>query len=98
MQRWLSRLSLALMLVVAQHAAALHGLTHALEHTQDGAPVQTAHSCCLAFHGLDDAPTPALVAAARDTETPLASAPPSTPSDAAPNRAAYQPRAPPRNP
>lgn len=96
--RWLNRLALALMLVMAQHAAALHGLTHALEHTHDGAPALSAHACCLAFHGLDDAPTPVLVAAARDTETPLVSPPAAAPSAAESNRAAYQTRAPPTNP
>jgi len=95
---WLNRLVLALMLVVAQHAAALHGLAHAQEHTHDGAPTHSAHACCLAFHGLDDAPTPALHAAVRDTETPSASPPSSARSDAGLNPAAYQPRAPPTNP
>lgn len=96
--RWLGRLTLALMLVVAQHAAALHGLSHALEHTHHGTPAQTAHACCLAFHGLDDAPTPALVVAARDSETPFISPPNAASFAAGANRAAYQPRAPPTNP
>lgn len=95
--RWLNRLALALMLVVAQHAAALHGLAHALEHTHDGAPAQTVHTCCLAFHGLDDAPTPAFIAALRSAETPFASPPPAATYAAESNRAAYQPRAPPTN-
>ena len=98
MLRWLSRLSLALMLVMAQHAAALHGVAHALEHAHDSAPAQTAHACCLAFHGLDDAPTPVLVAAARDSETPLACLPPAATSIAGSCPADYQSRAPPTNP
>lgn len=96
--RWLNRLALGLMLVVAQQAAALHGLSHALEHTHDGAPAQTAHACCLAFHGLDDAPTPALVAALRNTATPLARQSPAAASATRSNPAGYQPRAPPTNP
>ena len=96
--RWLKCLALALMLVVTQQAAALHGLTHALEHSHDGAPISSAHACCLAFHGLDDAPTPALVVAARDTETPFVNLPPAAGSAAGSNPAAYQPRAPPTNP
>ncbi len=86
------------MLVMAQHAAALHGLTHALEHTHDGAPAPGAHACCLAFHGLDDAPTPALVVTARDSGNPFVSPPAAVYFAAGANPAAYQPRAPPTNP
>ncbi len=96
--RWLNRLALALMLVVAQHAAALHGLAHALEHAHDGAPVSSAHACCIAFHGVDDAPTPALVVAAHDSKTPFTSPPAAASFAAGANPAAYQPRAPPTNP
>jgi len=58
--RVVKRLLLALLLVLAQHAAAMHALGHSIERTDDGQPVQSLHAGCLGLHGLDDAPATSL--------------------------------------
>ncbi len=50
------RVLLAFLLLVAQHAAALHALGHSFERDTDGAPVAGLHAGCLGLHGIDDAP------------------------------------------
>ena len=52
----LKRILLAFLLLVAQHAAALHALGHSFERDTDGAPVAGLHAGCLGLHGIDDVP------------------------------------------
>jgi hypothetical protein len=72
---WLPRLALALLLLVAQHTAALHALGHDFERMAQGAPAHSVHACCIAYHGVDDAPAvPSAPPAANIASTPLATA------------------------
>lgn len=56
------RLLLSLLLVAAQHAAAMHALGHSVEHAHEGQPVHSLHAGCLGLHGLGDAPVTNLAA------------------------------------
>ena len=96
--RWLTRLSLVLLLVMAQHAAALHALSHDFERGQHGKSAQTVHACCIAFHGLDDAPTAIGLGSIRGSQHASPLALPASAPTASTEPSAYQSRAPPKNP
>ncbi len=95
--RLIKRFALALLLVVAQHAAAMHALGHSIERTDDGQAVQGLHAGCLGLHGIDDAPAAGFATAqsAPAFSTPLQELPPRR--YAAAHRNAYLSRAPPAN-
>ena len=88
---------LAFLLVLAQHAAAMHALGHSAERTDDGQAVQSLHAGCLGLHGIDDAPAARLATAqsAPEFSAPLRELPPSR--YAAPHQNRYLSRAPPAN-
>jgi hypothetical protein len=74
---WLPRLALALLLLVAQHVAAMHAMGHDFERMSQGAPAHSVHACCIAYHGVDDVPAvPSAPQLANAATTPLASADP----------------------
>ena len=53
----MTRLLLALMLLVAQQGTLLHALGHGFEELKQGSPQSQTHhhECCAAFHGMDHA-------------------------------------------
>lgn len=93
--RWTRRLLLAAALLLAQHAAALHAFGHAFERTGDGAPVHTAHLCCLAFQGIDDAPVALPATLTPHEDHPAATPPVPAQAPVAASPTPYLSRAPP---
>jgi hypothetical protein len=95
--RLIKRFFLALLLVLAQHAAAMHALGHSAERPDDGQTVQSLHAGCLGLHGIDDAPAAgfAIAHSAPEFSAPLRELPPSR--YAAPHQDRYHSRAPPAN-
>jgi hypothetical protein len=91
------RFLLALLLLAAQHAAAMHALGHSMERSNDGQPTQMLHAGCLGLHGIDDVPvlhfTPVRIAP--EFSVPCPEARPD--GYASPHQSRYRSRAPPAN-
>jgi hypothetical protein len=95
--RLFKRFMLALLLVTAQHAAAMHALGHSMERNDDGQPAKALHAGCLGMHGIDDAPATNRPAGRTVPEfsEPCPDALPTRYS--APHQDCYHPRGPPAN-
>jgi len=93
--RAIRRLLLSLLLVAAQHAAAMHALGHAIEHVHAGHATHGLHAGCPGVHGVGDAPVSGW---APPAASPAASAPAHAPARRAcpaPAECPYLSRAPP---
>ncbi|MBL8383665.1 MAG: hypothetical protein JNM90_11340 [Burkholderiales bacterium] len=86
---------LALLLLIAQHAAALHAFEHAHATQGDGAPVPELSSACLGLHGIDDTPAPPRLAGSGSHALPRADATVAVERRDTPPVGHYESRAPP---